>query len=160
MFSKTVSKLRQSHSSEQGLTVIELVFILVIIGVLLTIIFSAYAGVHRNQNNQNRESAVSTIYKNLEAYYVDNSNYPTLSEMNSATWVAKNMPTLSPNELKDPAAKTDKLVSGPRANAYAYEVTAADGGSCDNVARLCQHYSLIATLDNSSSKTYVKSSLN
>ena len=159
MYSKQAVNLK-SKSAVSGFTVIELVFVLLIVGILLAIIFSAYNGVHRNQNNQNRENAVNTISKNLEAYYVDNSDYPTLIEMNTPTWLAKNMPNLNSAKLQDPSAKQDKLTDTPKPNYYAYEVTAADGGSCDNVARICQHYSLVATLQKSTAKTYVKSSLN
>src|ERR1035438_3972043 len=100
MYSKQAVNLK-SKSDVSGFTVIELVFVLLIVGILLAIIFSAYNGVHRNQNNQNRENAVNTISKNLEAYYVDNSDYPTLIEMNTPTWLAKNMPNLNSAELRD-----------------------------------------------------------
>ena len=160
MLSKLYSNLTKTKNSQSGFTVIELVLVLVIIGILLAIIFTAYTSVHTNQNNQARENSIDKIYKNLEAYYVDNSQYPTLSYMNSATWLTKNMPNLNPATLKDPAGKTETLVAIPKANFYAYEVTAADGGVCDNVARICQHYTLVASLIKNSSKTYIKSSLN
>lgn len=145
---------------EDGFTVLELVAVVVVIGVLLALVFATYTSVQRNQHNQERRRDIQDIYQQLEAYYVENSKYPTLADMNNATWRTDNMKTLNKESLRDPSSSSYKLVAKPTKDAYSYDVTAADGGSCDNKTRICGHYTLTATLQDSSPDTYVKSSLN
>ena len=155
-----MAKKRTTPKNQSGFSVIEILLVIVVIGVLLAIIFTGYVAVHRNNNNQKRQQDITTIYKSLEAYYVDNSNYPTLADMNSASWLTQNMPTLSLSNLQDPTGKADQLVTNPQANAYAYEVVATDGASCNDTTVICAHYTLVATLDQGTTATFVKSSLN
>lgn len=133
---------------------------IVAIGVLGALVFSTYAGVRRNQHNQQRQTDIQAIYKQLESYYVVNSDYPTLADINSPAWRATNMKALSSAALRDPSSKSDLLVAEPTAKAYSYDVTAADGSDCNNQTRVCAHYTLTATLEGRNAGTYVKSSLN
>jgi prepilin-type N-terminal cleavage/methylation domain-containing protein len=145
---------------QSGFTILELLVVVVIIGILLTVVFSTYAGIHRNQNNQERQRDIQDVYQQLEAYYVENSQYPTLADMNSTAWVTTNMKTLNRASLQDPNSKSFLLTAAPMKDAYAYEVTATDGSICNDKTVVCAHYTLIATLQGGSQKTYVKSSLN
>lgn len=153
-------KLKTLRSRDEGFTVIEIVAVLVVIGVLLTLVFAAYSGVHRNERNQERKRNIDAIYKQLERYNVKNAKYPSLAEMNNPSWRATNMSSLSPQTLRDPSGKSDMLASTPTKDAYAYQPTSASGGSCDDIKTNCLHYTLTATLENSTPGTYVKTSLN
>ena len=153
-------KLEQLKNRQGGFTIIEMLVVIVIIGILLALVFATYAGVQRNERNQERQRDVQDVYQQLEAYYVENSKYPTLSDINSATWRGTNMKTLNKESLRDPSGSSYALVAQPTREAYAYDVVAADGSACDNLTKPCAHYTLIATLQNSPEKTYVKSSLN
>ena len=152
-----LSKLRKD---ENGHSFLELVAVCVIIGILVTIIIAGFATVERNRQNQQRQTDINNIYQQLESYYVVHSFYPTFANMNDATWVGTNLPHLSLNSLRDPKSKSFLLTSQPTQNAFAYQVTAADGGLCNNVARPCIHYTLTATLISTAQHTYVRSSLN
>ncbi|HUD05997.1 MAG TPA: prepilin-type N-terminal cleavage/methylation domain-containing protein [Candidatus Saccharimonadales bacterium] len=145
---------------QSGFSIIEILLVAVAVGILISIVLTAYVSVHRNQNNQTRQNDIQAIYQKLEAYYVENSQYPTLADMNNSAWLTKNMPNLNPGDLKDPSGKTEQLVTKPETNAYAYEVTSVDGSTCNDKTVICAHYSLVATLDESSAPTFVKSSLN
>ena len=145
---------------QSGFTILELLVVVIIIGILLTLVFSTYAGIRRNQNNQERQRDVQDVYQQLEAYYVENSEYPTLAQMNSPTWVSTNMKTLNKASLQDPDSKSYLLAATPTKNAYAYEVTAINGSACNDTTIVCAHYSLVATLQGGSQKTFSKSSLN
>jgi type II secretory pathway pseudopilin PulG len=134
--------------------------VLVIIGVLAALFFSTFAGIQRNQHNQERQRDINALYQQLEAYYVVNAKYPTLVDMNTASWLQANMKTLSRESLRDPSSKSYLLVSRPQKNAYAYQVSSATGAGCNDTSTPCAHYTLTATLQNSPEKTYVKSSLN
>jgi len=147
-------------SNQAGFTLIELLVVIVIIGILLALVITSYASVQRNQRNQDRQQDVNQIYEQLEAYYVENSKYPTLADMNNLNWVATNMKTLAKSALKDPSSNSYLLVAKPTKNAFAYTVTSSTGTTCNNVTVICAHYTLTATLEASALKTYVKTSLN
>ncbi|HUD10245.1 MAG TPA: hypothetical protein VMR28_01075 [Candidatus Saccharimonadales bacterium] len=157
---RVARRLRTLHDRHNGVTVLELVAIVVVIGILSTLVIATYAGVQRNERNQERTRDIQDVYQQLEAYYVVHSEYPTLANMNSTAWVTTNMKTLNLQSLRDPASNSYKFVTTPTKNVYSYQVTAADGGSCNNTSRICAHYTLTATLNGEAQKTFVKSSLN
>jgi prepilin-type N-terminal cleavage/methylation domain-containing protein len=154
------TKLRAKLTSQHGFTIIELMVALVVVGLLVALIVSTHASVERNQRNQTRENDISNIYEQLEAYYVDNSQYPTLADMNNPAWLAINMKNLNTGDLRDPSGKNETLVSYPAKNVYSYDVTSTDGSVCNDTTKICAHYTLTATLEDSFTKTFVKSSLN
>ncbi len=145
---------------QKGFTIIELLAVLVVIGILLALVIVNYAGIQRNQRNQERERDIQDVYQELEGYYVVNSKYPTLAEMDNLNWVSTNMKTLNKESLRDPSSSSYELVAKPTKDAYSYDVTATDGGSCNDTTRICAHYTLTATLEKAPQKTFVKSSLN
>jgi type II secretory pathway pseudopilin PulG len=152
-----LTKLRKD---DRGQSFLEFVAVCVIIGILATIIIAGFATVQRNRQNQQRQTDINNIYQQLEAYYVVHSFYPTFADMNNTVWVGTNLPNLNLNSLRDPKSKSYLLKSVPTKDALAYQVTAADGGLCNNVALPCIHYTLTATLIGTAQHTYVRSSLN
>ena|SRR5579872_3168346 len=148
------------QKKQAGFTILEMLLVVVAICLLAAIIFSTVAGVRRNQRNQERRRDIQDIYQQLEAYNVENAKYPTLSDMNSSSWLALNMKTLNTQSLRDPSSKSYALAAQPMKDAYAYQVVAADGTACDNVTKPCAHYTLTATLEGVGQGTIVKSSLN
>ena len=155
-----MTRLPLMKSKQAGFTMIELLAVLVIIGILLALVVSSYASIQRDQRNQDRQQDIKQVYEQLEAYYVENSKYPTLAEMDNLSWVSTNMKTLDKSALKDPSGSTELLVAKPTANAYSYTVTSSDGSACNNTTTICAHYTLTAALEDSSPKTFVKTSLN
>jgi len=154
---KTRVKLAKSHS---GFTILELIVVIVIIGILTALFLSTYAGIERNQRNQERRYDIQEIYQQLEAYYVENSKYPTLDDMNSSSWLQINMKTLDQGSLKDPSGSSGSLAARPEPGAFAYQVSSTSGAGCNDTTTPCAHYTLTATLEDSAQKTFVKSSLN
>jgi type II secretory pathway pseudopilin PulG len=148
------------HKDESGHSFLELVAVCVIIGILATIIIAGFATVERNRQNQQRQTDINNIYQQLESYYVVHSFYPTFANMNDTVWVGTNLPDLNLNSLRDPKSKSYLLTSLPTKNAFAYQVTAADGSACNNIIKPCIHYTLTATLTSTAQHTYVRSSLN
>ena len=141
-----------------GVTVIELLVLVVIIGILSGLIFSTHAGIAEKQRDDTRQQDISEIRDELEAYYTQNNKYPTLSELNDETWRAKNMKGLDSSVLQDPSSHSNIIIGKPAKDVYAYTVTAASGKSCDNIKALCTQYTLTATLEGGG--TYVKDNLN
>jgi Tfp pilus assembly protein PilE len=142
----------------QGVTVIELLVLVVIIGILSGLIISTHAGIAEKQRNDTRQQDISEIRDELEVYYTQYNKYPTLNELNDSTWRAKYMKGLDSNVLQDPSNHTNTIVSSPTKDVYAYTVTAASGKACDNIKTLCTQYTLTATLEGGG--TYVKNNLN
>lgn len=153
-------KVQAKRKQQAGFTIIELLVATVLVGLLIALIVSTHASIQRNQRNQAREDAINDISQQLESYYVENSEYPTLADMNNTNWLAINLKSLNHNDLRDPSAKSYQLVMLPARDVYSYDVTASDGSTCNNTSKLCAHYTLTATLENSAQKTFVKSSLN
>jgi len=130
----------------------------VIIGILLALIFTTYAGVREKERNTQRQNEITELQGKLELYYAENSKYPTLADMNNPTWLMQNMKSLDTSNLRDPSGNADKLVSAPTPHAFAYIVTASNGSTCDNITVNCAEYTLTATLEGGG--TFTKSSLN
>lgn len=158
------------HKSD-GFTLIELIALIVVAGVLGTLVALTYSGVQAKNHNLTRKSDINIIESKLEIYYAQNnsSEYPSLVDLNSPAWRAKNMPALAAGTIKDArwstAAKACVSASGqptfaskPTADCYAYQVTSATGMSCNNTTVICAHYTLTALLEGGG--TYVQSSLN
>ncbi|MGF7229476.1 MAG: type II secretion system protein [Candidatus Saccharibacteria bacterium] len=156
------------HKQNNGFTIIELLIVTIVVGVLLTLVLTTYSGVQAKNRNSTRQSRIDTLQAQLETYYAQYSKYPTLANVNNASWVKANLKDMATNTLSDPHwNKNNKnctangaaiLSSNPVENCFAYQVTASDGSPCDNVKELCAQYTLTAKLEGGSK--YVKGSLN
>lgn len=101
-----------------------------------------------------RKTDINALQGHIEAYYADTGYYPTLAQLNSASWRAINMKGLDDSALKDPAGTSSVLTAAPAAHVYSYKVLPA---GCDNTITKCTSYTLTATLDGGGA--YVKQSL-
>lgn len=155
-------------TTEHGFTMIELVVVVIILGILITVVATTYRGVQaRNRNNQ-REANIATLQGSLEEYYAQYSAYPTLTELNTSSWVTVHLRDTPENLLQDPhwstsvtACTTDGhsvLINHPAPNCYSYQPVSSDGSACDNVQKICAHYTLTAELEGGG--RFTKSSLN
>lgn len=145
-------------ADSQGVTVIELLVLVVIIGILSGLIFATHAGIAEKERNAKRQSDVSELRDELEAYYYQKNKYPTLAQLNDASWRAANMKGLDTTDLTDPSSHSSTLVSLPAKDVFAYTVTSPSGKTCNDVKILCTQYTLTATLEGGG--TYVKNNLN
>lgn len=94
------------------------------------------SSVQAKARDSERQTDLRSLQAQLEAYYAEQGSYPSLANVNSASWRATNMQGLDAQALEDPQGTSATLVATPQAKAYAYQVT---GGS--------QHYTLTATLE-------------
>lgn len=141
---------------ERGFTIIELLIVIIVIGILATLVITTFSGIQRNARNRTREADINALHSQLEYYYGQNGNYPTLAELNDATWRSTNLKGLDSEALKDPQGSAATLVASPQADAYSYAVTPAN---CDNGSNGdCTAYVLTATYEGGN--TFVKNSLN
>ena len=153
-------KFTKLGPAKEGFTVLELLVVVVFIGILLTLIFTTYAGIREKERNTQRQTDINAMQDKLELYYVGvgDNKYPTLADMNNPSWLSVNMNSLDVADLKDPSGKTTTLAAKPAPRIYAYVVTASDGSACNDTTKSCAQYTLTATLEGGG--TYTKSSLN
>ena len=144
--------------NNRGVTVIELLALVVIICILSGLIISTHAGIAAKERNDQRQQSISELRDELEAYYAQYNKYPTLYELNNPAFRAKYMKGLDSSDQQDPSSHSNTIVATPTKDAYAYTVTSASGKACDNVKIICTQYTLTATLEGGG--TYVKDNLN
>jgi prepilin-type N-terminal cleavage/methylation domain-containing protein len=160
--------MKLPKNPDRGVTVIELLVVVVIVCILGLFVALAYSGVQAKNRNGERQNDIDKLKSQLESYYAEANSYPTLANLNDNTWRAAHLKHVSKDNLQDPswkntiAACTAKgqpvAAAAPTPDCYSYQVTGSDGSACDNVNIPCAHYTFTATLEGG--EKYVKSSLN
>lgn len=115
-----------------GLTIVELLIVITIIGILATIGIVSYSSINTNSADSRRKLQTEAIADELEKYYNQNGGYPSCADLTqSPDLVVKNvLPNLSPGTLTAPGEPegTNSIVctATPTTNQYGYTT---DGGS-------------------------------
>ncbi len=147
------------NKKQQGFTIVELLIVIVVIGILAALVITTFTGIQQKARDTERTTDVKALHGQIEAYYAQNQKYPTLGNMNDASWRTTNMKGLDQDALKDPkGGSTAALVASAASGAYSYDVKASDDTACDNSAKDCAKYTLTATLEGGG--TYTKTNLN
>jgi Tfp pilus assembly protein PilE len=159
--------MTKSNPGSKGLTIIELLFVVIVICILGSVIAVSYNGVQAKNRNTERRSDIDAIKLQLETYYTNSNVYPTQSNLNDKVWRTANI-KLPEDNIKDPSWKKTNtacslndlptFAAEPATDCYSYQVSSPDGSPCDNNGALCAHYTLTAKLEGGES--YVKTSLN
>jgi Tfp pilus assembly protein PilE len=66
---------RKRSAREDGVTLIDLVIVITIIGILLAIMLTSYVGYRAKANSAVARANVQVIAPSIEAYYVDKATY-------------------------------------------------------------------------------------
>lgn len=155
----------------QGFTIVELLIVIVVIGILALLVITTYSGIQAKARNSKRSSDVSTIQTQLEAFFQNSGYYPSLSDMNSTTWLSGNMKSLDTQALVDPSAPSSTdcvkthdncFASSPAAKTYSYVAKDSSGNTCGTPDDTnCAQYTLTATYEGTvnGASTVVKSNL-
>lgn len=132
-----------------GFTIVELLIVIVVIGILALLVITTYSGIQAKARNSKRSSDVATIQTQLEAFFQNNGYYPSLADMNNASWLSSNMKSLDTGALIDPsnATQSKTLASSPTAKQYSYAVKDSSGNSCETDDTTCAQYTLTATYE-------------
>lgn len=141
----------------EGFTIVELLIVIVVIGILAALVITTYSGIQAKARNSERQTDVNSLQTQLEAYFAQNGHYPSLTDLNSSSWLTTNMKSLDLGALKDPQGSGSTLVASPVAKSYAYDVSNSSSTSCESDDTTCAQYTLTATLEGGG--TYAKSNL-
>lgn len=134
------------NRDQQGFTIIELLIVIVVVIILAILLVSNLTSVKQKERNTERETDIKALHQQVESYYLQNSRYPTLTNMNDSNFRSTNMKTIEEDNFMDPRGTSANIVAKPQANAYSYSVYASDGSSaCDNNTNDCAVYTLTAT---------------
>lgn len=138
--------------NNKGFTIVELLIVIVVIGILALLVVTTYGGIQAKARNAKRSADMSAVQTQLEAFFSQNAYYPSLTDMNSATWLATNMKSLDTGALIDPsnATRSPLLTSSlTPSKQYGYVVTdsASPGASCETTDTNCAQYTLTATYE-------------
>lgn len=168
------------RKKQSGFTIVELLIVIVIIGILAGLVIVTFVGIQQRARNSERQTDINSIASQLEGYFADNSGYPSLDDLNSATWRNGNNVKLGDGSsegsrvLADPSnPDAVTLVAGAgTAGRYAYEPAAESGGTCvsptndtgasTSPTNPCVTFTLTATFEDNRTPhdTYVKRSAN
>ena len=147
----------------QGFTIVELLIVIVVIGILALLVITTYSGIQAKARNAKRETDMASLQTQLEAFFSQNGYYPSLTDMNTASFLSGQMKSLDQNALIDPsnATQSKTLVAAPVAKSYAYAVSTSAGASCESDDTTCAEYTLTATFEGTvnGATTYSKSNL-
>lgn len=115
---------------QRGFTIIELIFIIALLGVIGVVFWSQFNNVQSMARDDRRRTAINAMYYNLEdIFYTKNKYYPEKLD-------EKNLTSMDKGLFTDPSG--NKL--GTAESSYRYEPTNCSSGRC-------QGYSLRTTLE-------------
>jgi prepilin-type N-terminal cleavage/methylation domain-containing protein len=146
---------------ERGFTIVELLIVIVVIGILAALVITTFSGIQKKARDSERQTDINAVHGQVEAYYAQNGKYPTLTDLQTASFISGNLKGLDISALKDPklGGTTPFPVQTATSSNYGYNPTKDDGSSCDNSSgNECTKYTLVANLE--AGGTYQKTSLN
>lgn len=118
---------------------------------------SLNSGTQDKAKDSKRQVDIQSLQTQIEAFFSQNGYYPSLADINNASWRQHNMSSLDVSALEDPDGSSTTLTNQPAAKVYAYQPTNSSGSSCESDDKQCAKYTLTATL--SDGTTYKKNNL-
>lgn len=135
----------------QGFTIVELLIVIVVIGILALLVITTYSGIQAKARNSKRQTDLSSLQTQLEAFYGSKGYYPSRTNMNDDGWLSTNMKSLDKNALIDPSNAADPpsndLASAPADKVYSYQPLNSADASCEAAPDTCSKYTLTASFE-------------
>ncbi|HMH30991.1 MAG TPA: prepilin-type N-terminal cleavage/methylation domain-containing protein [Methylomirabilota bacterium] len=133
----------------QGFTIVELLIVIVVIGILALLVITTYSGIQQKARNSKRQTDIASLQTQLEAFFSQNGYYPSLTDLNSSTWLGTNMKSLDQNAMIDPSNPTQSktLLAAPALKSYSYAVKNSSDASCESDDTTCAKYTLTTSFE-------------
>lgn len=114
-----------SQKAYRGITIIELMVVLVVIGILVSMTTLVVSAQQKQSRDKARESQITLISEALEKYYEQNGEYPSCSQLtlSSAMVTTQTLKGLQPEILKMPKAgkNIDNSITCDNSSTYTKE---------------------------------------
>ncbi len=143
-------KLKTIRNSK-GFTIVELLIVIIIIGILAALVLNSFRGVQERARDTERQTDINAQQSQLEVYFTDNGEYPTLANVQDDGWISGNLKGADLNAWRAPNQTTNSEngTATPTKDQYGYVVTNDSGTSCDNTTgNECAHYKLYYMTEN------------
>ena len=142
-----------SLKKQKGFTLVELLIVIIIIGILATLVIVTFSGVQAKARDSQRQTDINALNSHVQAFYAEHGWYPTVAQINDATWRSTNMQGLDPDALLAPNSTTPIDAATSTTAKYQYKPTEDAAGTTACTAtgtaddQLCTHFSLSALLE-------------
>ncbi len=133
--------------SNKGFTIVELLIVIVVIGILALLVVTTFSGIQKKARDTERQTDIKAIHTAIEAYYGQNSKYPSLAQLNDSAWRSTNLKGLDSDALKDPHGTDSTVAQNASDGTYGYDVTPVGCDNEDVDGTDCTEYKLIANLE-------------
>ncbi|HEV7454643.1 MAG TPA: type II secretion system protein [Candidatus Saccharimonadales bacterium] len=117
--------MRSLKKLQKGFTIVELLIVIVVIGILATLVIVTFTGIQQKARNSQRQTDINAVDSHVEAFYAQYGYYPTLADLQSATFLSTYLKGLDPQALIDP--KGSAIAAAATTTAYGYVATGATG---------------------------------
>ena len=141
----------------KGFTIVELLIVIVVIAILATLVIVTFTGIQQKARDSKRQTDIDALDSHVEAFYANSGYYPTITDLQSSTWVAANMKGFDPSALTDPKGSNitgSAPVSGTYV--YSYVTQGCTTTSASSSTNACTSFVLTAELEGGG--TFVKQS--
>jgi prepilin-type N-terminal cleavage/methylation domain-containing protein len=162
----------KTNINQKGFTIVELLIVIVIIGILAALVLNTFSGIQAKGRDTDRQNDLKAVQGQLEAVYAQSGYYPTLAQLNDATWRTNFMRGIDAGALVAPQAASGTTSSftataTPTKDGYGYLPTQDDGttactasGTGTAATSDCTKYKLYWTRESGDKATVPVSSLN
>lgn len=146
----------------KGFTIVELLIVIVVIGILATLVIVTFTGIQQKARDSKRKTDLNALDSHAEAYYASNGYYPTLKDLQTASFLSTSLKGFDPSALTDPKGGAISGTTSATNYSYVAAASSTSTASCDNTVassstNACDSFTATATLEGTTTP-YVKKS--
>ena len=143
----------------KGFTMIELIFVIVILGILAAVAIPRLAATRDDAEISKTATNIQTLVSDLGSYYTSQGKFATKTTSSGTTTTTNNIDMVAMTNVANPVkAKADNCfeVIGPSATSGALEVSVGTAGLCNDIWKLPGLKNINDSLTTDNGKKYLK----